>query len=217
MYIPAHFAQPNVEAMQALMRAHPLATLATLTPHGIDANHLPLHLMLDGSPHGVLRGHVARSNPVWQELSPDHEVLAIFRGPDAYISPSWYPTKRETGRVVPTWNYAVVHAHGALRVIDDPAWLRSQITALTAQQEIAMPHPWAVSEAPAEYIDAMVRGIVGIEITVTRLEGKFKLSQNQPQVNRDGVIEGLQAQGGDAAQAMAALVEQQGTAVPKSG
>ena len=157
-----------------------------------------------------LRGHVARANPLWRELGSGVEALAIFHGPQHYISPSWYPAKREHGRVVPTWNYAVVHAHGRLQAIDDPAWLRGQIAELTAGQEAAQAHPWAVGDAPADYIEGMLKGIVGIELVISRLEGKWKASQNQSAANRHGVLAGLLDRDGDEAAQMAVLLRAQG-------
>jgi len=156
-------------------------------------------------PCGTLRGHVARANPVWRHAA-GQEVLAIFHGPQTYVTPSWYPSKHETGQVVPTWNYAVVHAHGVLRVHDDREWLRTLVTRLTDRQESAMAQPWRVDDAPAEYLERMLGAIVGIEIPVTRLDGKWKVSQNRNDADRDGVAEGLSLQEGADAQAMAALV-----------
>ena len=204
MYLPKHFAEPRIEAMHELMRAYPLATLVTLTANGLDANHIPLQLVANGSPFGTLQGHVARANPLWQDFNKDGEILAIFRGPDAYISPSWYATKKETGKAVPTWNYAVVHAHGTLRVIDDATWLRTQIEALTTRNEASLPHPWAVTDAPDDYIEKMISAVVGIEIQITRLSGKWKVSQNQPGENQTGIVEALRSSGNNA---MAGLVE----------
>jgi transcriptional regulator len=195
MYLPTHFQQPNVKALRALMQAHPLATLVTHGAKGLDANPVPLMWVDDGSPHGVLRGHVARANPVWRDTAKGSEVLAIFHGPNAYISPSWYATKRETGRVVPTWNYLVVQARGPLRVIDDTSWLRELVTALTGVHECVRPQPWAVEDAPADYIDAMLKAIVGIEIAPTSLQGKWKVSQNQPERNRQGAAQGVADEG----------------------
>lgn len=206
MYLPGHFAEPRIEAMHALMRAHPLAMLVTLTSSGLDANHIPLQLVAGSSPFGTLQGHVARANPVWRDVERDIEVLAVFRGPESYISPSWYATKKETGKAVPTWNYAVVHAHGKLRSIDDAAWLRAQIEALTAQHEAPLPHPWAVADAPRDYTEKMISALVGIEIEVTRLEGKWKASQNQPAENQAGIIAALRADGSDNGTAMAGLI-----------
>lgn len=156
MYIPKHFDEPSVDIQHALMRERPLATLVTLASGGLDANHVPLHLSADPAPFGTLRGHVARANPVWRDLVAGVEALAIFHGPEAYVTPSWYPTKVETGRAVPTWNYAVVHAGGTLRVIDDPAWLRGHLDALTEHNEATFPKPWRVADAPDDYINAMI-------------------------------------------------------------
>lgn len=207
MYLPPHFAEPRVEVMHALMRASPLATLVTLSSTGLDANHIPLQLVAGSSPFGTLQGHVARANPLWQDFAENVEVLAVFQGADGYISPSWYATKKEHGKAVPTWNYAVVHAHGTLRIIDDTDWLRAQIEALTTQHEAALPHPWAVSDAPADYTQKLLAAVVGIEITITRLSGKWKVSQNQPVENQTGVIEALRCSGRAESTAMADLVE----------
>ncbi len=187
MYTPSHFAAPSQEALYQLMREYPLATLVMLGPEGLEANHIPLHL----SAEGVLRGHVARANLLWQSYAPGKEVLAIFHGPQAYVSPSWYASKKQHGKVVPTWNYAVVHAHGRLQVRDDPAWVRKQIEALTAEHEGRLPQPWAVQDAPPDYIEDLLKAVVGIEIEVTRLNGKWKMSQNQPPENQAGVVAGL--------------------------
>lgn len=193
--------------MHELMRAHPLATLVTLTSGGLDANHIPLHLSDAPAPFGTLRGHVARANPLWRDFAKDADVLAIFHGPEAYITPSWYATKQETGKVAPTWNFAVVHAHGALRVFDDAAWVRAQLETLTDCHEANLPKPWAVADAPPEFTEKLIESVVGIEIVITKLSGKWKVSQNQPAQNRAGVIEGLRSFGHRDAAAMAALVE----------
>ncbi|MRR09747.1 FMN-binding negative transcriptional regulator [bacterium] len=207
MYVPKHFDEPRIEVLHQLMRARPLATLVTHSAGSLDANHIPLHLSIEPAPLGALRGHVARANPVWRDVAPGVEVLAIFHGPEAYVTPSWYPTKAENGKAVPTWNYAVVHAHGSLRIIDDPAWLRASLESLTAENEAAFAEPWRMDEAPADYIEAMLRAVVGIEITITRLEGKWKTSQNQPQQNRAGAAAGLRADGRPESLAMAELIE----------
>ena len=206
MYTPKHFEEPRVEVMHQLMRARPLATLVTLVSGGLDANHIPLHLLDAPAPFGTLRGHVARANPLWRDFATDVEALAIFHGPDSYITPSWYATKQETGKVVPTWNYAVAHAYGKLRVIDDAAWVRAQLEALTAHNEAKFDHPWSVSDAPREYTDQLIETIVGIEIVITRLTGKWKVSQNQPAKNQAGVIAGLANSDQRDAAEMAALV-----------
>ncbi|MDD5248026.1 MAG: FMN-binding negative transcriptional regulator [Rhodocyclaceae bacterium] len=203
MYIPPHFAESRIDVLHDLIGAHPLATLVTTSPRGIDANHIPLQLSKDAGAFGCLRGHVARANPLWRDIAADTEALAIFHGPASYISPSWYATKKAHGKVVPTWNYVVVHAYGALRVVDDPAWLRRQLEALTAENEASFAAPWSVAQAPPEYLERMAAAIVGIEMVVTRLVGKWKLSQNQPAENRAGVVAGL-AQRGETA--LAALV-----------
>lgn len=207
MYIPKHFEEPRTEVMHELMRKYPFATLVTMSPQGLDANHIPLYLSDEPEPFGALTGHVARANPMWLDLQAGAEVLAIFNGPDAYITPSWYATKQETGKVVPTWNYAVVHAHGILRVIDDASWVRSQLEALTDHSESQFAEKWAVSDAPDEFTEKLIEAVVGIEIVITRLSGKWKVSQNQPPANQAGVIEGLLASGNAEAAAMAALVE----------
>ena len=186
MYLPKHFAETDVAEMHALMRARPLATLVSHGPDGLNANHIPL-LLSDGK----LQGHIARANPLWQEGKVTGEVLVIFHGDENYISPSGYATKAEHGKVVPTWNYATAHAYGDLRVIDDPAWIFGQISALTACHEAALPQPWAVSDAPADYIERMLGALVGIEITINRLLGKWKVSQNQPAENQASLITAL--------------------------
>lgn len=209
MYVPPHFAETRPEQLQALMRAHPLATVVAATADGLDANHLPLLLAAAAGPLGTLYGHVARANPVCR-LPQDSQVLAIFTGPDHYISPNWYPSKQENGRVVPTWNYVAVHAHGRLRTVDDPAWLRANLDALTAQQEAAQAAPWSIADAPPEFIERLLGTIVGIEIEITQLVGKWKVSQNQPEQNRQGVASGLAATTCPAAAAMATLVSERG-------
>lgn len=205
MYLPAHFEEARSEVLHALMRAHPFATMVAQGSDGLTANHLPLHLSSEDSPSGVLQGHVARGNRIWQDAA-DSEVLAIFHGPQAYITPSWYATKREHGKAVPTWNYVVVHARGRLRVIDDPAWLRRQLETLVAQHEAGFAEPWQIADAPPDYIDTMLAAIVGIEISIADLSGKWKISQNQPEINRAGVVAGLRELGTAEAAAMADLV-----------
>lgn len=207
MYNPAQFEETRLAVLHALVGQHPLATLVTLTADGLVANHIPLHLRQDGSPSGTLVGHVARNNPLWREVDTATEVLAVFQGPNAYVSPSWYPTKQEHGKVVPTWNYAVVHARGPLRVMDDPAWVRAQLLELTQQQESGFAKPWQVDDAPRAYTDQLITALVGIEIPIHQLTGKWKVSQNQPANNRAGVVRALQTQGDDQSVAMAALVQ----------
>lgn len=207
MYIPSHFEESRIDILYDLIRTHPLATLVTMSAGGINANHIPLHLSVEPGGKNILRGHVARANPIWSDLVGNVEALAIFHGPNTYISPSWYPAKQEHGKAVPTWNYTAVHAYGTLRIIDNPAWLRSQLEMLTAQHEAAFDTPWRIDDAPPEFIDRMLGAIVGIEIAITKLSGKWKVSQNQPAANREGVIQGLQGNGSDHAIDMAALVK----------
>jgi transcriptional regulator len=206
MYDVEAFRETRIDVLRALIAAHPLATLVTVTGAGagtnLEANHIPLLHDPDPLPHGTLRGHVARANPLWRMFKPDTDVLAVFQGPQGYITPSWYPSKAQHGKVVPTWNYAVVHAHGPLRVVDDVAWLRAFVTRLTANRESRRETPWQVTDAPADYIDAMLKAIVGIEIPLTRLQGKWKLSQNRLPQDRQGVVDGLAARGGEADRAM---------------
>lgn len=191
MYCPAHFAETDVAALHALIRERPLATLVTMSENGLAADQIPLLLETAADGTSVLRGHVARANPVWTTLRSEIEALAVFHGPEAYITPSWYPTKREHGKAVPTWNYTVAHARGPLRVVQEADWLRRQVDALTQRQESAFTEPWAVSDAPDDYVEKMLAAIVGIELTITSLEGKRKASQNQPAGNRAGIVAGL--------------------------
>lgn len=207
MYIPKQFEEPRVEVMHELVRAYPLATLVTHSSSGLNANHIPLHLSESPAPYGTVRGHIARANPLFGEIAGGIEALAIFHGPDSYISPSWYATKKETGKVVPTWNYAVVHAYGVLRVVDNASWLRAQLDALTDQNEASLPEPWVVSDAPADHIEGIMAAIVGVEMVITKMFGKWKVSQNQPKQNKVDVISGLKASGHPESLAMAALVE----------
>jgi len=206
MYLPKHFEETRLEVMHALMRAHPLGTLVTLGAAGLNANHIPFIVHADMGEHGTLHAHVARANPVCGELAQGGEVLVIFQGPQALISPSWYPTKNETGQVVPTWNYVAVHAHGRVQVIEDRDWLRRNVESLTAEHERGRPSPWRVADAPAGYIERQLGAIVGLEMPITRLVGKWKVSQNRTERERAGVVEGLDAEGTESAAAMARLV-----------
>ena len=206
MYLPAHFEESRVDVLHEHIHAHPLGALVTLTPRGLDANHIPFEVDPEPAPFGTLRGHIARANPVWREVSRDVEALVIFHGPSMYLSPAWYPTKQETAKVVPTWNYAVVHAHGTPRFIDDRAWLRDFVTKLTNRHEAERRDPWHVTDAPADYIDKQLGAIIGLEIPIARLIGKWKVSQNRPAQDRAGVVEALSHEGHPAAVAMADLV-----------
>lgn len=195
MYIPKHFEQSNIEMMHCLIQANPFVTLVCQGSAGLFANHIPMELHKHPQPNGVLMGHVARSNPLWREAEQGIDALAIVQGPQAYVTPSWYPSKIETGRVVPTWNYAVVHAHGKLRAIEDRQSLRAHLERLTQQQESAFAEPWAIADAPSDYIDKMLKAIVGVELTITQLVGKWKLSQNRSAQDKAGVAIGLNQMG----------------------
>ena len=194
MYVPAHFAETRVEVLQALIERHPLGTLVAVTSAGLTANHIPMQAQLREGGRGRLRGHIARGNSLWRELAADAAVLAIFMGADHYISPNWYPSKQEHGKAVPTWNYATVHLQGTIRFVEDAAWLREFVTELTDVHEHARPNRWHVGDAPADYLDGMLRAIVGFEIDVTSIVGKFKGSQNRVASDRDGVRSALQAE-----------------------
>ena len=207
MYNPAHFTETRAEVLHALLRAHPLSTLVTLGADGMTANYIPMLLREGVGEHGVLVGHVARTNPVWRATDLEAPVLVLFQGAQHYITPSWYATKAEHGKVVPTWNYAVVQVRGMLQIRDDAEWLRTQVTQLTQQQESSFAKPWAVDDAPRDYTDTMIKALVGIEIAITSITGKWKVSQNQPPVNQATVVQGLQQLGTNVGQAMAALVQ----------
>lgn len=198
MYLPAHFREDNPDVLRAFLCENPLAALVTVGANGLEANHIPLLYDPDPAPFGTLRGHLARANQQWQRFQPELETLAIFQGAQAYVSPNWYPTKQETGRAVPTWNYTAVHAYGRLSVYSDPARLRGFLDRLTAVHEANQPSPWKPGDAPPEYIEGLLKAIVGIEIVVARLEGKWKVSQNQAEVNRTGATEELEILGNTA-------------------
>ncbi len=195
MYVPDDFREARQEVLQAFLERHPLATLVAMTGSGLVAHHVPLRAQLAAPGGGVLRGHIARANTLWRELQPDAEVLAVFTGADSYVSPNWYPSKAEHGKAVPTWNYAAVHIGGRIRFIQEAAWLRDFVTSLTEANEQGRPDPWHVSDAPADYIDGMVRAIVGFEIKVSSVVGKFKGSQNRSAADRAGVRSALRAAG----------------------
>jgi transcriptional regulator len=208
MYTPIQFRLDDAGEAHALMRAAPFAILVTSGSDGLIATHLPTVLKVDAaSPLGRVECHLARPNPQWQAFAPEAEALAIFQGPEAYIRPGWYPSKAEHGKVVPTWNYSVVHAYGRLQAIDDKDWLLGHVSELTQQQEMPFAAPWSTGDAPAEYLDKMARGIVGLTLHITRLEGKAKMSQNRDARDRAGVSDGLARRNiGDDRQ-VAALVE----------
>ena len=202
MYNPPHFQEERPEVLHQLIREHSLATLVTLGPGGLIANHVPLILYPDAGPLGTLRGHLSRMNPQWRDSLPDVHALAIFQGPSAYITPSWYPTKAASGKVVPTYNYMVVHAHGPLQTFEDPQLLERNVRALTELHEARFAQPWSVEDAPPEYVKGLLKSIVGIEIPIARLEGKWKISQNRPAEDRQGAVDGLQQAGDPLSAAM---------------
>jgi transcriptional regulator len=208
MYRPAHFREDRLDILHGLIRAHPFAQLVTAGTHGIEANPLPMLIDPAASANGTLRGHLARGNGQVAALREGAEALVIFQGPQAYISPAWYPGKNAPGpghgKVVPTWNYVAVHAWGKPSVIDDAAWLRRLVGDLTDRHEHGRQNPWSVGDAPEDFIAAQLKAIVGIEIPIDRIEGKWKVSQNRSEPDRRGVVEGLRAEGDEV---MAGLVE----------
>lgn len=212
MYQPPHFREDRLEVQHAQVRAHPLGLLVTAGPGGLQANHVPFLIDAAGSERGTLRAHLARANPQLAELAAVAECLVVFQGPQHYISPSLYPTKQDTGKVVPTWNYITVHAWGRPQVIDNVDWLRQQIDDLTTHNEESQSSTWKVSDAPDAFIASQIKGIVGLEIPIARIEGKWKVSQNRPAVDQAGVAAGLRGFGGDA-DAMANLVTERGKQV----
>lgn len=211
MYLPKHNEVTDLQVLHRLIRAHPFATWVTLDEGRLVANHLPFLLETSGE-RGTLVGHVARANPVWR--STGTPSLVMFQGAQGYITPSWYPAKAEHGKVVPTWNYAVVHARGAARAIEDRDWLRRHVSRLVDVHETTEATPWKVSDAPEDYIEGLLKAIVGIEIPIDSLVGKWKVSQNRSLGDRRGVTRGLAARGGDASAAMARLVDEFGPEPP---
>ena len=210
MYTPAHFKEDRIDVLHQLIAHHPLGTLITMTADGLNANHIPLMMDASRGAFGILRGHVARSNSVWQTFTPAVNALVVFQGPDAYISPSWYPSKKDNDKVVPTWNYAVVHAAGPLVIRDDEVWMREFLNGTTdhfeATRNTSAPR-WKMNDAPEQFLQTMMRAVVGIEIPIVSLEGKWKVSQNRAMADREGVAMALQAGSGDAEIAMGKLVK----------
>ncbi|MBV6289339.1 FMN-binding negative transcriptional regulator [Pseudomonas aegrilactucae] len=198
MYLPEDFNEPRLEVLHDLIVHNPLGVLVTHTQAGLDANHLPFHLQPAQGTHGVLQAHVSRANPVWRELSDGDEVLVVFRAAAAYISPTWYPSKHETHQQVPTWNYQVVHAYGKVSLHDDERYVRGLVAQLTRTHEASQPEPWKMTDAPRDYISDMLKAIVGVEIQITRLVGKFKLGQNKDARDIRGAAQGVAACGGTA-------------------
>lgn len=197
MYIPPHFAVTNQEALHRVITEHPLGALVTHGAEGLDADHIPFELDAHSGAHGFLIGHVARANPLWQRCAPGTRVMVIFRGAQAYISPNWYPTKHEAHRQVPTWNYEVVHAHGILKAQDDERFLRRVLARLTRRHEADEPKPWKMGDSAPEFIDELLKSIVGIEIEITALVGKAKVGQNKDARDRMGAAAALQERGHD--------------------
>jgi transcriptional regulator len=206
MYQPPHFRNDDAEALESFIKTHPLGLLICNGLAGLVANAVPFLIDLQAGPRGVLRCHVARANGQWKDIGPGADVLIVFQGAQHYVHPGWYETKRETGKVVPTWNYTMVQVEGRARVMDDDAWLARQIRDVTDMMEGQYPAPWAVHDAPPAFIESQIRGIVGIEIEIVSLMGKWKISQNRNEVDRKGVVQGLAALGTPEAQAMATLV-----------
>jgi len=211
MYTPNHFNETNIETMLQLIQAYPLGGLINVEQDGINANHIPFELLAptEDAPFGTLRAHVARANPVWKSSHSQLDALVIFQGPQAYITPSWYEEKKQTGKVVPTYNYAVVHARGRMRVMDNPQWLLQHLQNLTDHQESRQAAAWKLSDAPADYIQKLLNAIVGIEIPVTALHGKWKVSQNRTEQDHSNIAAGLRLRQDHSDSAMASLVEQQ--------
>ena len=212
MYQPPAFQTDDIPSMHQLMREHPFAALVSSSDDGLSADHLPLVLKTEQGEYGTLHGHIARANALWKRLEVDTDVLVIFQGPEHYITPSWYPSKKEHGKVVPTWNYMIVHATGPIRFTQDRDWLHAHLRDLTDQNEHARPAPWAVTDAPDDFMARQLRGIVGIEIPIARLEGKFKLSQNRAEQDYTGVVRGLDLEGTHDAQAMSQIMRRNGSA-----
>lgn len=198
MYIPAHFLIQNPQDLHTIIREHPLGALVTLGPDGLDANHIPFEFDPSQGPHGLLTAHVARANPVWQQCQEGADVLVIFRGNESYISPNWYPSKHETHRQVPTWNYEVVHVHGRLTVMDEEKFVRGVVARLTREHEASEPRPWKMGDSPPEYIAQMLKAVVGIQVEIQRIEGKAKLSQNREARDRLNAADTLLAKGAEA-------------------
>jgi transcriptional regulator len=208
VYIPSHFNEDRLDVLHELIRSQALATVVTYSPaSGLIASHVPLVLEPAPAPYGTLRGHLSRANPQWRDYAADVDALAIFAGPQHYITPSWYPSKTEHGKVVPTWNYVVVHAYGRLTLYDDRDALLQNVHALTTIHEADRPVRWEIADAPAEYVDGQLKGIIGISLAITRLEGKWKVSQNRPAADRAGVVRGLRHEGDDSSLTMADLVD----------
>lgn len=206
MYTPKHHKETDLKVLHRLIMSHPLGTWITRSNEELVANHIPFLLNSTLGDNGTLVGHVARANPVWKSILPEENTLVIFQGAENYITPSWYPSKQEHGKTVPTWNYAVVHVYGRPRIIEDKAWLLNHLNELTDEHEKKQEAPWAVDDAPEEFIARLLKGIIGIEIPIDRLEGKWKVSQNKNNPDKHGVVNGLLSQENIQAEKMAAYV-----------
>lgn len=207
MYVPRPFAETRVEVLHALIRRYPLGALVVAAAEGPDASHVPFEIDQEPAAFGTLRCHLARANPLWQQIAADQPVLVIFQGEQGYVSPSWYAAKQEHGKVVPTWDYVAVHAYGHAKVVHDAAWLRRMVEDLTNRHEHGRADPWRVSDAPADYVEKLLGAIVGVEIPLTRLIGKWKLSQNRSVADREGVVAGLESDGSAAQADVAAVIK----------
>jgi transcriptional regulator len=208
MYIPKHFEETRLPVIHGLIEAHPFGSLITMGASGLIASHIPMVLERNGTSPSVLRGHLSRANSQWKEFNPEMEALAIFSGPHHYITPTWYAEKAETGKVVPTWNYAVAHAYGRVNIHQASDWLLAHLDTLTNIHEGGNETPWKLADAPEEYVSVMMKGIVGFELEITRLEGKWKMSQNRPDADRQRVAEGLGELGTESSQAVKALIDE---------
>lgn len=206
MYLPKEFKEERVPVMHEAIRQARLGTLITLGPDGMEASHIPMLVDPAPAPFGTLKGHIARANPQWRRASSEVQALAIFLGPDAYITPAWYETKRQSGKVVPTWNYVAIHAYGPLTFYEDADRLLALVTELTETHEAGRAEPWAVSDAPRDYVAGMLKAIVGFELPIARLEGKWKMSQNRPAQDVAGVLEGLAHEDGESQEAIADII-----------
>jgi len=213
MYVPKHFEERDITVLHSLIRSHPLGAWVTHAGQSLLVNHIPFLVDPARGEYGTLIGHVARANPVWKSFSKEMASVVIFQGPQAYISPSWYPTKHAHGKAVPTWNYAVVHAEGVPSAIEDASWLLAHVTQLSDLHESKQAVPWSVADAPRDYIDTMLKAIVGIEIPISTVSGKWKASQNRPLPDKLGTIAGLHERGDATSKQMAALVQRH--AAPK--
>jgi len=211
MYIPEHFEETRIDVLHHLIRNHPFGTLITVCDGEITADHVPFLIEQSGRDFGTLKCHVARSNPVWKTMSEQVESLVVFQGPDSYVSPSWYPSKQNHGKAVPTWDYIVVHARGVPEAKNDVDWLLNHVSQLSDTHEESRAIPWKVSDAPTEYINKLVGAIVGIEIPIIQISGKWKVSQNRPKSDQAGVVAGLASEGSDSAKAISKIIQEIGS------